>query len=97
MAIERQSIVYDGPGGPFEGVTAFDTDWDAPRPGVMIVPNVLGEKEQDRVVAERLAALSAFSLWCDRATSQRDILEQALLVEAREQVRHLAEREVHAA
>ncbi|RSY78749.1 carboxymethylenebutenolidase [Sphingomonas koreensis] len=57
MAIERQSIVYDGPGGPFEGVTAFDTDWDAPRPGVMIVPNVLGEKEQDRVVAERLAAL----------------------------------------
>ncbi len=57
MAIERQTIVYDGPGGPFEGVAAFDTAWDSPRPGVMIVPNVLGEKEQDRVVAERLAAL----------------------------------------
>lgn len=57
MAIERQSIVYEGPGGPFEGVAAFDPAWDTPRPGVMIVPNVLGEKEQDRVVAERLAAL----------------------------------------
>ena len=57
MAIERQTIVYDGPGGPFEGVAAFDTAWGEPRPGVMIVPNVLGEKEQDRVVAERLAAL----------------------------------------
>jgi dienelactone hydrolase len=57
MAIERQTIVYDGPGGPFEGVAAFDPSWSEPRPGVMIVPNVLGEKEQDRVVAERLAAL----------------------------------------
>mgnify|MGYP001587342207 CR=1 FL=1 len=57
MAIERQTIVYDGPGGPFEGVAAFDASWDQLRPGVMIVPNVLGEKEQDRVVAERLAAL----------------------------------------
>lgn len=57
MAIERRTIVYDGPGGPFEGVAAIDTGWGGPRPGVMIVPNVLGEKEQDRVVAERLAAL----------------------------------------
>lgn len=57
MAIERQTIVYDGPGGPFEGMAAFDTAWDSRRPGVMIVPNVLGEKEQDRVVAERMAAL----------------------------------------
>ncbi len=57
MAIERQTIVYDGPGGPFEGVAAVDPDWGAPRPAVMIVPNVLGEKEQDRLIAERLAAL----------------------------------------
>lgn len=57
MAIERRTIVYDGPGGPFEGVAAIDTGWDGPRAAVMIVPNVLGEKEQDRVVAERLAAL----------------------------------------
>ncbi|WP_447728421.1 dienelactone hydrolase family protein [Sphingomonas koreensis] len=57
MAIERQTIVYDGPGGPFEGVAAIDTAVIGPRPGVMIVPNVLGQKEQDNVVAERLAAL----------------------------------------
>lgn len=57
MAIQRQTIVYDGPGGPFEGVAVSDSAWDAPRPGVMIVPNVLGAKEQDSVVAERLAAL----------------------------------------
>lgn len=57
MAIERQTIVYDGPGGPFEGMAALDPAWDSPRPGVMIVPNVLGEKEQDRATAERLAAL----------------------------------------
>ncbi|HSX53929.1 MAG TPA: dienelactone hydrolase family protein [Sphingomonas sp.] len=57
MAIERQTIVYDGPGGPFEGVAAFDTAWGGPRPGVMIVPNVLGQKEQDNLTAERLAVL----------------------------------------
>ncbi|ODP36931.1 dienelactone hydrolase family protein [Sphingomonas turrisvirgatae] len=57
MAIERRTIVYDGPGGPFEGVAVSDGSWDAPRPAVMIVPNVLGAKEQDNLVGERLAAL----------------------------------------
>ncbi len=57
MAIERRTIVYDGPGGPFEGVVALDGDWNSPRPGVMIVPNVLGQKESDNVIAERIAAL----------------------------------------
>ncbi|MCP3730077.1 dienelactone hydrolase family protein [Sphingomonas sp. MG17] len=57
MAIDRQTIVYDGPGGPFEGVAVTDSDLDGPRPGVMIVPNVLGAKEEDSVVGERLAAL----------------------------------------
>ena len=55
--IQRQTIIYDGPGGPFEGVAAFDSTAPGPRPGVLIVPNVLGEKEQDRVTAERIAAL----------------------------------------
>lgn len=55
--IQRQTIIYDGPGGPFEGVAVADTDWTMSRPAVLIVPNVLGEKEQDRVTAERLAAL----------------------------------------
>lgn len=57
MAIERRTIIYDGPGGPFEGVLAFDSDWTEPRPGVMIVPNVLGQKEQDNLKADALAAL----------------------------------------
>lgn len=57
MTIERRAIVYDGPGGPFEGVAAVDPVWEGPRPGVMIVPNVLGQKEQDNIVAERLAGL----------------------------------------
>jgi len=57
MAIERQTIIYEGPGGPFKGVAAFDSTAPGPRPGVLIVPNVLGEKEQDRVTAERIAAL----------------------------------------
>lgn len=57
MAIERRTLVHDGPGGPFEGVVAFDPDAAGPRPGVLIVPNVLGQKEADNLVAERLAAL----------------------------------------
>ncbi|MDK2767290.1 MAG: dienelactone hydrolase family protein [Sphingomonas sp.] len=60
--IQRQTILYGGPGGPFEGVAAFDTDWTDLRPGVLIVPNVLGEKEQDRVTAERIAALGYVAL-----------------------------------
>lgn len=57
MAIERRTLIHDGPGGPFEGVLAFDPDAGMARPGVMIVPNVLGQKEADNLVAERLAAL----------------------------------------
>jgi len=78
MTIERQTIIYDGPGGPFEGMTATDTDWDGPRPGVMIVPNVLGAKEIDFAVAERIAALGYAALVADvygqgnRATREDD-------------------------
>ena len=57
MAIVRQTIVYDGPGGPFEGVIAYDDEVETARPGVMIVPNVLGQKESDNVTAENLAKL----------------------------------------
>ncbi|MGP1282309.1 MAG: dienelactone hydrolase family protein [Parasphingopyxis sp.] len=57
MTIERNVTVYDGPGGPFEGMAVADTAWDGPRPGVMVVPNVLGTKEADFRTAERIAAL----------------------------------------
>lgn len=57
MAIERAVSIYDGPGGPFEGLTVVDTDWTEPKPGVMLVPNVLGTKEADFKMAEQLARL----------------------------------------
>lgn len=57
MAIVRQTMVYDGPGGPFEGVFAYDDEVETARPGVMIVPNVLGQKEADNLTAENVAKL----------------------------------------
>lgn len=57
MAIERITKIYDGPGGPFEGVVAVDPDWNGPRPGVLVIPNVLGQKESDNRKAEDLARL----------------------------------------
>ena len=65
MAIVRQTTVYDGPGGPFEGVIAYEDEVETPRPGVLVVPNVLGQKEADNVVAERLAALGTVAFACD--------------------------------
>jgi dienelactone hydrolase len=57
MSITREIIVYDGPGGPFEGMAVRDTAVTVPQPGIMLVPNVLGTKEQDFAKAEDVAAL----------------------------------------
>ena len=57
MTIERRTIVHDGPGGPFEGVFAWDAAVAGPRPGVLVLPNVLGQKEADNAKAEDLARL----------------------------------------
>lgn len=57
MAIVRQTLVYRGPGGPFEGVIAYEDEVTTPRPAVLIVPNVLGQKEADNVTAEKIARL----------------------------------------
>lgn len=65
MTIERRTIVHNGPGGPFEAVAVIGSDGDTPRPGVMVVPNVLGAKEQDYVIGERLAALGYAALVAD--------------------------------
>lgn len=65
MAIVRQTMVYDGPGGPFEGVIAYEDEVETPRPGVLVIPNVLGQKEADNLVAERLAALGYVAFACD--------------------------------
>lgn len=57
MAITRRVTVYDGPGGPFEGMAVADDTRTAPVPGVLLLPNVLGTKESDFEKAERVAAL----------------------------------------
>lgn len=65
MAIVRQTMVYDGPGGPFEGVIAYDDEVETSRPGVLVIPNVLGQKESDNVKAEDLAKLGYVAFACD--------------------------------
>ncbi|MGP1352381.1 MAG: dienelactone hydrolase family protein [Parasphingopyxis sp.] len=65
MAIERTITLYDGPGGPFEGMAVADSDWGDARPGVMIVPNVLGPKEMDFDTAERIAGLGYHAFVAD--------------------------------
>ncbi|NIJ19795.1 dienelactone hydrolase [Sphingomonas naasensis] len=62
MAIVRQTLVYDGPGGPFEGVAAWDDAVQGPRPCILLLPNVLGQKEADNRKAEALAGLGYVAL-----------------------------------
>lgn len=65
MTIQRRTTVYDGPGGPFEGVFAWDDAASGPRPGVLVLPNVLGQKESDNAKAEDLARLGYAALAAD--------------------------------
>jgi dienelactone hydrolase len=65
MAIVRQTLVYDGPGGPFEGVIAYEDEVQTLRPGVLVVPNVLGQKEADNKKAEDIAKLGYVGFACD--------------------------------
>ncbi|MBW4332197.1 dienelactone hydrolase family protein [Stakelama sp. CBK3Z-3] len=57
MTIQRRTHVYDGPGGPFEGVIAWDDEVPGERPGIAVIPNILGQKEADNCKAEDLAQL----------------------------------------
>lgn len=65
MTIRRRIIVHDGPGGPFEGVFAWDDAHDGARPAVLVIPNVLGQKEADNLKAEALAGLGYAAFACD--------------------------------
>lgn len=65
MAIVRQTLVYQGPGGPFEGVLAYEDEVTLMRPGMLVLPNVLGQKEADNVHAENLAKLGYVALAAD--------------------------------
>jgi dienelactone hydrolase len=57
MTIEREAVLYEGPSGLFEGLAVADSAWTEPRPGVLVMPNVLGPKEADFQTADRLAEL----------------------------------------
>lgn len=65
MTITRRPLLHDGPGGRFEGVFAWDDSATGPRPGVLVVPNILGQKEADNQKAEALAALGYAAFACD--------------------------------
>lgn len=65
MAIVRQTLVYDGSGGPFEGVITWEDEVETQRPGVLVCPNILGQKEADNQKAEGLAKLGYVALACD--------------------------------
>src|SRR4051812_20239525 len=65
MAIVRQTLVYNGPGGPFEGVIAYEDEITTMRPGVLVVPNIRGQKEADTLKAEALAKLGYVGFACD--------------------------------
>ena len=65
MAIVRQTLVYGGPGGPFEGVIAYEDEIRTLRPGVLVIPNVRGLKEADVLKAEALAKLGYVGFACD--------------------------------
>jgi len=65
MAVERRALIHDGPGGRFEGVFAWDSAVEGPRPGVLVIPNILGQKEEDNIKAEALAALGYAAFACD--------------------------------
>jgi len=65
MTIQRRDVTYDGPGGPFRGVAAWDDAAEGPRPGILIAPNFLGQDETDNRTAERLARLGYVALAAD--------------------------------
>jgi dienelactone hydrolase len=65
MAVERRTLIHDGPGGRFEGVFASDNAHAGARPGVLVIPNILGQKEEDNAKAEALAALGYAAFACD--------------------------------
>ncbi|CAN5387832.1 dienelactone hydrolase family protein [soil metagenome] len=65
MGIERRVTVYEGPGGLFESVAVVDSGWTGPKPGILLLPNVLGTKEGDFVRGERLAAMGYAVLVAD--------------------------------
>lgn len=65
MTIIRRVTIHEGPGGLFESMVVFDDKAGAPRPGILLFPNVLGTKEADYAYAEKVAALGYAVLVAD--------------------------------
>lgn len=65
MAVTRRTLIHDGPGGTFEGVFAWDDAQQGTRPGILVIPNILGQKEEDNATAEALVALGYAAFACD--------------------------------
>ncbi|MDT8759881.1 dienelactone hydrolase family protein [Sphingomonas psychrotolerans] len=87
MAIVRETLVYDGPGGPFEGVAAWDDAVEGPRPCILVLPNILGQKEADNRKAEALAGLGYVALAADLFGQGR----RALLLPPEDRSRYMDE------
>ncbi|MFY9349066.1 MAG: dienelactone hydrolase family protein [Sphingobium sp.] len=64
MAMTRRTILHDIDGAPFESVALVDEGM-APRPGILLFPNVLGIKDADFAYGERVAALGYSVLVAD--------------------------------
>lgn len=56
MSIQRQTIIHEGPGGPFESTAVGDPDAGV-QPGLLLFPNFFGTKEWDFAKAEELARM----------------------------------------
>ncbi|WP_327752680.1 dienelactone hydrolase family protein [Sphingobium sp. SJ10-10] len=65
MTIARRVTVHEGSGGQFESMVVVDDRASAPRPGILLFPNVLGTKEADFTYAEKVAALGYTVLVAD--------------------------------
>jgi len=55
MPVESRKLVYDGPGGPFEGVVAWNTSIQGARPGVLVAHSWHGQSDYEAKKAEALA------------------------------------------
>src|ERR1700745_1588209 len=64
MAISRQVVMHEGPGGSFESMWVGDAQGGA-KPGILLFPNILGTKEWDFAKAEEVSALGYTVLVAD--------------------------------
>ncbi|ANI77364.1 dienelactone hydrolase family protein [Sphingobium sp. EP60837] len=65
MPITRRVTTHEGPGGTFESLAVLDASAQAPCPGILLFPNVLGTKEADFAYAEKIATLGYTVLVAD--------------------------------